>query len=140
MPRVTGVKAQRLPTDFKSLVKMHPPSAIRDDVDYRSVQEVIDALTRLPTLSPGQARYLETLTILFAAYEDGRHPIDASGVTPLDVLRALVREHGMTASDLGRLLGERSLGSKVLTGGRTLSKANVRTLADHFGVSADLFL
>ena len=44
------------------------------------------------------------------------------------------------ASDLGRLLGERSLGPKILSGQRELSKAHIRKLADHFGVSAGLFL
>ena len=45
------------------------------------------------------------------------------------------------ASDLGRLLGEpRSLGSKLLTGERVLSKTHIRILAKRFGVRGDLFL
>ncbi len=44
------------------------------------------------------------------------------------------------ASDLGRLLGNRSLGSLLLTGRRELSKAHVRLLAEHFKVDAGYFL
>jgi len=140
MPRVTSPVAAKLPADFESLVRMLPPCAISDEVAYRNSQEMIDALTCIEKMSPGQAQYLETLTILLADYEDQHHAIDASDIGPIEVLRALMEGHGMSASKLGEMLGERSLGSKILNGGRKLSKAHIRTLADHFKVSADLFL
>jgi antitoxin component HigA of HigAB toxin-antitoxin module len=46
----------------------------------------------------------------------------------------------MTASDLGELLGNRSLGSKVLRGERELSKTHLRILAERFKVDAGLLL
>ena len=46
----------------------------------------------------------------------------------------------MTASDLGRVLGNRSLGAAILRGDRAISKANAIKLADYFKVSAALFL
>ena len=46
----------------------------------------------------------------------------------------------MSASELGRLLCERSLGVKKLNKHRELSKSHIRKLADYFKVSADLFL
>ena len=46
----------------------------------------------------------------------------------------------MNASDLGRLLGQRQLGAKILSGDRDLSKAHIQTLAAHFGVSPAVFL
>src|SRR4030095_17223203 len=100
---------------FPSLVRVHPPLAIHDQVAYRNAQEMIDALTNLPRLSKGQMQYLDTLTILFEAYEDEHHALEESTVGPLDALQFLLKENGMSASDLGRLLGERSLGSKILT-------------------------
>ena len=56
------------------------------------------------------------------------------------VLRQLMEEHGMSASELGRLLCERSLGVKILKRHRELSKSHIRKLADYFKLSADLFL
>lgn len=140
MRRITKVTAGDLPTDFDSLVRLHPPCAVRDKAAFENAQEMIDALTSLPKLSRGQGEYLDTLTILLEAYEDEHHPIDASKLGPLDVLRHLMEEHDMSASDLGRLLGERSLGPKVLNGQRDLSKSHIRKLADRFKVSTDLFL
>jgi HTH-type transcriptional regulator/antitoxin HigA len=119
---------------------MHPPLAIADEVAYANSMEIIDALTRLPKLSSNQAEYLNTLSILADAYENEHHPIDADAAGPLDVLRELMAARDMNASDLGRLLGERSLGPKVLNGQRELSKTHIRKLSDYFGVSAELFL
>jgi len=139
MQRVTG-SARVLPTSFNDLVKIHPPMAIHDEVGYRNAMEMVDGLTCLPKRTTGQSSYLETLSILISAYEDEAHAIDLSGIGPLDVLRNLMEEHEMTASDLGRLLGERSLGPKILNGDRELSKSHIRKLAAHFGVQADLFI
>jgi antitoxin component HigA of HigAB toxin-antitoxin module len=46
----------------------------------------------------------------------------------------------MNASDLGRLLGQRELGPKILNGARSLSKRHIRKLSEYFGVTADTFL
>jgi antitoxin component HigA of HigAB toxin-antitoxin module len=51
----------------------------------------------------------------------------------------MLKEQGMGGSDLGRLLGNRPLGSAILRGERQLSKAHIRILAEHFKVSTDLF-
>jgi antitoxin component HigA of HigAB toxin-antitoxin module len=61
-------------------------------------------------------------------------------VTVIEVLRFLMEGHDMSASDLGRLLGNRELGAAILRGDRSLSKAHIQTLSRHFAVSTDLFL
>ncbi len=140
MPRIVKRLPRILPGNFDELVRQHPPRPIHDEVSYENSQEIIDSLTSLPKLTRGQREYLETMTILFSAYESQRHAIDTSDLLAVDVLKSLMDEHGMSASDLGRLLGERSLGVKILNGDRELSKTHLRKLAEHFGVRADLFL
>jgi len=140
MPRVTRVAAHSLPKTADELVRLYPPLAIHDEVAYRNAMEVIDALTRLPELTRGQLEYLDTLSILVGEYENEHEPFDTSSSGPLGVLRHLMEARDMSASDLGRLLGERSLGSKVLSCQRELSKMHIRKLAKHFNVSTDLFL
>jgi antitoxin component HigA of HigAB toxin-antitoxin module len=66
--------------------------------------------------------------------------IDTSKLTPAEMLRYLMQGRAMSASDLGRLLGERSLGAAVLRGDRELSKAHIRTLSGHFRVSPAVFI
>jgi len=130
---------ETIPSRFTELVAMMPPRAIHDEVQYRNVLEVIDAVLARPKLTKGQTEYVETWAVLVEAYEQEHHGID-DDATPIEALRYLLEQAGMSASDLGRLLGNRSLGSAILTGQRELSKAHIRTLADHFKVEPGLFV
>ena len=130
----------RLPGRFNDLVAMLPPRVIRDETDYDNAIEMIDRLTSIPTLTKGQGEYVETLSVLVEDYEREHDAIDTSHITPREILAYLCEQNEMTASALGRLLGNRSIGSKLLRGERELSKAHIRTLCDRFKVSADLFL
>jgi len=56
-------------------------------------------------------------------------------MTPVDLIRSLMSEHDMSESDLGRLLGDRSLGHRILTGERELSKRHIHILAEHFSLN-----
>jgi len=139
MPR-TNLKSQKLPRDFDSLVRLHPPAAIHDQVAYENAIDLVNKLTSLPNPTEGQLKYLDTLTILIERYEDDTEGVAPRGVDALAVLRYLIEDRGMTASDLGRLLGDRSLGPKILNGDRALSKAHIKALAKHFHVSPAVLL
>jgi antitoxin component HigA of HigAB toxin-antitoxin module len=139
MPRIKTHR-EKLPASFADLVRLFPPQAIHDKVGYANTQELIDRLTSRARLTVGQAEYLETLTILFEAYESEHERINTSRLSPLQALRFLLESNSMSASDLGRLQGNRELGAKILNGSRRLSKAHIRKLAERFKVDAGLFL
>ena len=130
----------RLPGSFRALVSLYAPRAIRDGADHDKVQEILDRLTSLPRMTKGQVEYLDTLTLLFEAYERRHFEIETSDLPAREALRYIMEQHSMTASDLGRMLGDRSLGSRVLNGRRRLSKEHIKVLCRRFSVSADLFL
>lgn len=136
----TSMSPDSLPTTYDQLVRLYMPCAVHDAVSYQNLMEVIDAMTCVVELTEAQHRYLETLSILAEAYENRIESWDAGDVSPREVVATLVESHGMTASQLGELLGDRSLGSRVLNGKRELSKAHIRTLARHFNVSPAAFL
>lgn len=138
MPMTKNANAN-MPGRFNDLVAMMPPRAIHDDVAYRNVLEMIGAVLARPKLTKGQTEYVETWAVLVEAYELEHHGI-GDDVTPIEALQYLIDEAGMNASDLGRLLGNRSLGSAILNGRRELSKAHIRALADHFKVEPGLFM
>ena len=131
---------RKLPGDFDSLVRLHPPAAIHDEVAYENANGLVNKLTAVPNPTEGQLKYLDTLTILVERYEDETEGVEPKGVDALAVLRYLMQDRGMTASDLGRLLGDRSLGPKILNGDRALSKAHIKLLAKHFNVSPAVLL
>lgn len=138
MPTTTNPHA-KMPGRFNELAAMMPPRAIHDDIAYRHVLETINAVLARPKLTKGQTEYVETWAVLIEAYEQAHHGIDDDS-TPIGALQHLLNEAGMNASDLGRLLGTRSLGSAILNGQRDLSKAHIRKLADHFKVDPGLFI
>ena len=113
---------------------------IQDDVDLANAQSVADKLAVIDKRTADQDDYLETLSLLIEKYEEEHHSIEASDLDALGTLRFLLGQHGMNASDLGRMLGNRQLGAAILRGDRGLSKANILKIASHFGVNPGVFL
>lgn len=112
---------------------------IRTERDYDRAREVVDSLILREKLSPPENARMEIFLTLMEAYEAQHHAIDASGIGPVELLKSLLENHSMSASDLGRLLGNRALGSSILTGARELSKAHIRKLSEHFALDPSAF-
>lgn len=130
---------RQVPKNYAALVAMLPPRPIHDDVELAGAMEMIDRLAGFP-LNADQEDYLDAISTFVEAYEAERFPFDPSRITPLEALKALLSEHGMNASDLGRLLHNRTLGAAILSGRRALSKTHIKLLADYFKVEPGLFL
>ena len=133
------INFRRLPKTYGGLVALLPPRPIHDEVDLANASEMIDRLAGFD-LNADQEDYLEALSTFVEAYEAERFPVDDSRITPLGALQALLAEHGLSASDLGRLLGNRTLGAAILNGRRSLSKTHIKKLAEYFKVEPGLFL
>ena len=129
----------KMPKTFEGLCRMLPPRPIHNETDYDNAIEMLDSLVGFD-LNPDQDDYLVVMTTLVGEYEDEHHAIDTSEVSGMDALKFLLEQNDMTASDLGELLGNRSLGSKILRGERELSKTHLRILSKRFKVDAGLFL
>lgn len=56
------------------------------------------------------------------------------------MLKHLLEANDLNASDLGRILGQRELGSKLLRRERQISKSHAKTLGERFGLRAEVFL
>src|SRR5262245_63920283 len=120
MPATKRTHKVKLPGRFEDLIRLMPTQAIMDDVQNDNTTEMIDRLMAGGKLTQGQELYLETLVQLVQAYEAAHHPIAArKGIA---TLKHLLEEHGMSASDLARLLGVHpSMGSKLLKRQRSLT-------------------
>jgi HTH-type transcriptional regulator/antitoxin HigA len=121
-----------------------PPVTIRNKSAH---QAALDELMRLGRLAdagaatPQQTDAAHVLLLLIQDYETARcGEAGAIRDNPIERLRYLMEENGMSASDLGRLLGDRSLGSRILNGERELSKSHIKKLAEHFHLEPGFFL
>ncbi|HUT58429.1 MAG TPA: transcriptional regulator [Phycisphaerae bacterium] len=128
-----------IPAGYEQLTRLFMPRPIRDEVDYRNALEVLEAMAGFE-MSNDQHDYFEAISTFVERYEAEHHAIELKTLSPNEILRRLMEEHGMSESDLGRLLGDRSLGHRILSGERDLSKAHIRTLAEHFALSPAVLL
>ena len=138
----TKTRAARASDDYVDLVREFPLIPIRSDRHLQVAFRMIDRLSIMDEekLTPGEADYLLVVSDLAERYENERHAIDLTHLDGIDVLKHLLEENQMSASDLGRLLGNRQLGTAILRRQRQLSKAHIVRLCERLGVSADLFL
>jgi HTH-type transcriptional regulator / antitoxin HigA len=125
---------------FGALAALRPLRPIRNEADLSVAQDIADHLAVLGARTRDQDDYLETLSLLIEDYEDRRHAIETRDLDPIASLRFLMGARGMSASQLGRVLGNRSLGAAILRGDRQLSKSNILALCRHFAVGPELFL
>jgi HTH-type transcriptional regulator/antitoxin HigA len=137
---ISAVKG-RVPGTFEDLNRLRPLYVIRSEREYERALKIARKLAMdSDDLTPGQLRYLETLSVLLEEYERKHHLKGERPASALEVLRLLMDEHDMNGSDLGRLLGHRQLGGAILRGERELSKAHIAVIAEHFGVNPGVFI
>lgn len=137
---VMSAKKQKIPANWKGLVtELYLLRPIRIKGDYNRAVHIVDMLAGRTDLNKDQADYLESLSVLIEAYENEHNNFDTDQ-DPIETLKFLLDENGLNGSDLGRLLGCRELGSKILNGVRSLSKRHIKILAEHFSVEPGLFL
>ncbi len=136
---ISNMTFATLPKDYEGLVRMFPLRPIHDKVDLENATEITDAMAG-HKLNRDQEDYFSVLATLIDAYEQDHRPQPRRKHDPLGNLIFLMDQHQMNASDLGRVLGQRELGSKLLRKERQLSKAMIAKLSDHFRVSPTCFL
>lgn len=111
----------------------------RTEADYDRLVSALDEL--LDLTGDDEAHPLNSLVDIIGdwieAYDEEHRPMpQVSGVR---MLASLMREHGLTQSDLPGV-GAQSVVSEVLSGKRQLNLRQVRWLAERFGISAEVFI
>lgn len=141
--RSRAEKARRMPSGtYLALIRRFPLRPIRSAAEYDAAVRVLDSLAVRPEgcLDRGEQDYFDTLTLLVENHDAQHFQLETKKVDGLSMLKYLMEQSGMKTSDLGRLLGNRGLASLIVNGHRSLSKAHMRVLADHFKVDTGLFL
>ena len=106
-------------------------------IQYDKAVQVAAAMASLSRLPGSVAQYLEILSRNIEIYERDRFSGEHD---PIENLRFLLSENGLSASDLGRILGHRELGSKILKRQRQLTVGHIRKLSEYFRVSPATFV
>jgi HTH-type transcriptional regulator / antitoxin HigA len=123
---------------YEELLLEYKPRPIRNESDCRKSRRALEELMK-PRPSRAESELIEVLATLIEQYEAREYP--TPNVPARRVLEHLMESRGISRAELARATGiPRSTLTNVLTGKRELSKANVRELARHFGVSPMAFL
>lgn len=116
---------------------MHVP---RNEAEYEEmlalVEKLMEAL-RSAKKNENLASLLKLVAKNIEEYEMHRYP--KKHMTPIDVLKFLMEEHGLGQGDLPEI-GSQSLVSKILNGERQLTVEHIQKLSKRFGVSPSVFI
>ena len=124
--------------DPVEMVKRGAPRVIRNEAELKEYTEALFELTSKSKPNRAEQEAIELLSLLIERYESEHYVLP--GASPLQVLRFLMDQHGLTQQDLCPEIGSESLVSLVLSGKRNLTVSHMRALAKRFGVPAAVFL
>jgi HTH-type transcriptional regulator / antitoxin HigA len=133
-------KAPHVSDDYLDLVRKFPLRPLRLKNEHAAAKQMLDHLVGRPDLTPGQRDYLAALARFVRDYEREQATGKLQDLTPLDILRHLMKENDLSTTDLGHIVGSRGLASEILNGKRGLSKRVIIRLAQRFRVSPSIFL
>jgi HTH-type transcriptional regulator/antitoxin HigA len=130
-----------LPTTWSALCRRFQLRPLRSEKDLERAWELLDPLAVSErALNADQREYLETLTLLVEDYERRADPLDERTLDPIDLLKQLMVARGMTAADLGRVIGDRGTASKILNRKRGLSKRHILKIARELGIGPEALI
>jgi HTH-type transcriptional regulator/antitoxin HigA len=113
------------------------PSVIETEKENERLLAEVDKLMD-KDLTPEEARLFDLMVKLIEDFEERRYSFEAT--TPRDILKHFMEVRHVKPRDLWDIFGSKGTTSMVLSGKRTISKTQARSLAKFFNVPADLFL
>ena len=123
---------------YAELLTKSLPRPIRTEAERSRFVETLLALDDRDDLSPEEEALAEVLTLLIEDYEEKNYPLPQ--VLPNESLNALMEERGLKHKDIWPVLGNKGAATEVLSGRRSISKAQAKRLAEFFHVPLDLFV
>lgn len=117
------------------------PEVISSDKEYARIMNILRPLMmRHLYLNAEERKLLRKILKLVVKYEDTRFTMHKEPVSPLDMLKFNMENHGHTAKDLWDVIGDKGTVSKILSGKRAISKAQAKRLGEFYYLSPALFI
>jgi HTH-type transcriptional regulator/antitoxin HigA len=136
----TATRKRPIRDSYLRLVQAFPLRPIRNDAESEEATRILERLVVRDHLDSGEADYAQVLTTLVEQYDSANHPMPARSASPLEVLKHLAEAHGLSVAALGGIVGSKSAASMILSGQRSISKAQAKRLGAHFGIDAGVFI
>jgi HTH-type transcriptional regulator/antitoxin HigA len=119
------------------MIRRGAPRLIHSDEELAKYTEELFKLTAKSRPSREEEEAIELLTLLIERYEKERYRVPDAD--PVDVLRFLLDQKGLSQRDIAPELGSESTVSLVLSGKRRLNRDHIERLSRRFHVSPAVF-
>jgi len=119
------------------MIRQGAPRLIHTDEELAQYTEELFKLTAKTRLTSAEEEAINLLTLLIERYESEHYPVPDAD--PIDVLRFLLEQNGLTQRDIAAELGSESTVSLVLAGKRRLNRNHIARLSRRFHVSPSVF-
>ncbi len=119
------------------MIRKGAPHVIHSDEELADYTKALFELTGKSNPAPEEEEAVELLTLLIERYEAERYPVPDAD--PVDVLRFLLDQNGLSQRDIAAELGSESTVSLVLSGKRQLNRDHIARLIRRFHVSPSVF-
>ncbi|MGO8819396.1 MAG: helix-turn-helix domain-containing protein [Terriglobia bacterium] len=119
------------------MIRRGAPHLIHSDEELAGYTEALFKLTSKARPSAEEEEAIDLLTLLIERYEAERYPVPDAD--PIDVLRFLLDQNGLSQRDIATELGSESTVSLVLSGKRRLNRDHIARLSQRFHVSPSVF-
>jgi HTH-type transcriptional regulator / antitoxin HigA len=111
---------------------------IRNKKQYNLYCKCLGALVQVSHKTSGVKDEIDLLTLLIEKWD--RDHNSSKELDPVQLLRSLIGDHQMKATDLVRILGvSKGYVSEILNYKKGMSKEAIRLLSEHFKVSQEAF-
>ena len=125
--------------EYGQLLAEVQPKVIGTEGEFRQAILTLETLTFADReLSPAESALRELLKKLVLDYDERTHPLPK--IEPRKLLKRLLEQRELKQKDLIPVLGASGTVSDVLSGKRSISKAQAKRLARFFRVSAEYFI
>jgi HTH-type transcriptional regulator/antitoxin HigA len=123
---------------YRELLAKALPRPIRTDEEHERLTALLLELDEREDRTPEEDALAEVVTLLIEDYEEKRYPLPR--VSPHESLKALMEERSLKHKDIWPVLGNKGAATEILSGRRSISKAQAKRLAEFFRVPVDLFI
>ena len=123
--------------DPAKMIERGAPHLIHSEEQLEAYTKALFSLTSLPAPTPAQSEAIDLLTLLIESYEETNYSLPE--VSPAEMLRFLLDQHGLKQRDLAADIGGESVVSEILSGRRKLNATHIERLSERFRVSPAVF-
>jgi HTH-type transcriptional regulator/antitoxin HigA len=122
---------------YAALLVENLPRPIQTEAENERALKVVERLCAKADLSPEEETLLEVLSCLIRAFEDQHYAIPKA--PPARVLRMLIENRNLRASDLAPVVGSQRALNAILSGKRAPDPDEAKKLGDFFNLTPATF-